>query len=119
MYCNDDVVAKLKFSKNNILRSSKAKHFDSTGEYCSFGTKRNYGMVDDSSVGIYLSKVYKNVQTQKKAKIIADEIENDSAIEVGYAVKKLSGVIPNMHKLLSPVVDVAFDMQSDHGDVYL
>jgi len=119
MNWNDEAVANLKFSKNNILKSSKAKHFDSTGEYYLFGNTGNFGMVDNSSVGIYSSKVYKNVERQRKAKVIADEMESSSAIEVGYGVQKLSGVIPNLHKLLSPVVDVAFDMQVDHGDVNL
>ena len=34
---------------NNIRKSSKAKHFDSLGEYYSFGNKGNFGMVDNSS----------------------------------------------------------------------
>ena len=70
-------------------------------------------------MGIYSSKAYKNVITQKKAKLIADEMESSTAIGVSYCVQKLSGVVANLHKLLSPVVGVAFDMQSDHGDVNL
>ena len=54
---NDEAATKLKFSKNNILKSSKAKHFDSLGEYYSFGNKRNFGMVDNSSVGIIPQKL--------------------------------------------------------------
>ena len=46
-------------------------------------------------------------------------MESSSAIEVSYGAQKLSGVVPNLHKLLSPVVDVAFDIQSDHGNVNL
>ena len=119
MHWNDEAAAKLKFAKNNVLMSSKGKHFDSTGEYYSFGNKGNFGMVNNSSVGIYCSKLYKNIEKQKKATIIADQMEKSSATEVGYGVMKLSAIIPNIHKLLSPVVDVAFDMQADHGDVNL
>ena len=114
---NDEAATKLKYSKNNILKSSKAKHFDSTGEYYSFGNKGNFGMVDNSSVGIYASKSYTKSSSNLKAKSIADEMESSSANEVGYAVKNLSGVVPNLHKLLSPVVDVAFNMQATHGDL--
>ena len=76
-------------------------------------------MVDNSSVGIYVSKSYKNINNQSKAKIITDQMESSSAIEIDYAVQNLSCVIPNLHKLLSPVVDVAFEMQVDHGDFNL
>ena len=116
---NDEAAAKLKFAKNNVLMSSKGKHFDSTGEYYSFGNKGNFGMVNNSSIGIYCSKLYRNIENQKKAKVIAEEMEKLSATEVGYGVMKLSAIIPNIHKLLSPVVDVAFNMQAEHGDVNL
>lgn len=86
MHWNDEAAAKLKFSKNNILKSSKAKHVDPLGKYYSFGNKGNFGMVDNSSVGIYSSKAYKNVITQKKVKLMADEMESSTAIEVGYYV---------------------------------
>ena len=40
---NDETTKKLKYSKNNILKSSKAKHFYSTGKYYSFRNKRHFG----------------------------------------------------------------------------
>ena len=76
-------------------------------------------MVDNSNVGIYAYKLYKNVNNQRKAKRITDEMESASATEVDCAVQNLSGVIPNINKLLSSVVDVAFKMQSKNGDISL
>ena len=57
---------KLKYAKNNILASSKSKHFDSDGQYYSFGNKGNFGMIGNSSVGIYGSKVYRNTDSNNK-----------------------------------------------------
>ena len=67
----------------------------------------------------FIVQNFTRILKEKIATIIADQMEKSSAIEVGYGVKKLRAVIPNIHKLLSPVVDVAFDMQADHGDVNL
>ena len=46
-------------------------------------------------------------------------MESASATEVDCAVQNLSGVIPSPNKLLSIVVDVAFNMQSKHYDINL
>ena len=76
-------------------------------------------MVNNSNVGIYAYKLYKIVNNQTKAKRIEDEMESASATKVDCAVQNLSGVIPNLNKLLSPVVGVAFNMQPKHGGINL
>ena len=86
VHWDDNAADKLKYSKNNILKSSKAKHFDSVGEYYSFGNKGDFAMVNNSSVGTYAYKSYKNVNNQREAKIIADKMESTSATEVDCAV---------------------------------
>ena len=43
-------------------------------------------MVNNSSVGTYAYKSYKNVNNQSEAKIIADKMESTSATEVDCAV---------------------------------
>ena len=58
VHWDDNAADKLKYSKNNILKSSKAKHFDSVGEYYSFGNKGDFAMVNNSSVGTYAYKSY-------------------------------------------------------------
>lgn len=110
VYWNDEAAEKLKYSKNNILKSSKSKHFDSTGEYYYFRNKGNFSIINNSSVGIYATKYYINTNSNinMKAKKIAEEKESFSANEVDKAVNKLNGVVPNLNKLLSPVFDVAF-----------
>lgn len=115
----DEHYNKLKYSKNNILASSKSKHFNSTGQYYSFGNKGNFGMIGTSSVGIYCSKSYKNIKSNEKAKKYAKEMEDIAGNEVKVAVKNIGCIIPNVHKLISPVVDVAYDMQDSHGSVNL
>ena len=42
-FWSDEATKKLKYSKNNILKSSKAKHFYSIGEYYSLENKGNFG----------------------------------------------------------------------------
>ena len=70
-------------------------------------------------MGIYASKSYQNKNSQMKAILIADQMESLSANVVHHAVQDLSNITPNLHKLLSPVVDVAFKIQVDHGDLNL
>ena len=86
---NDDVANKLKYSKNKILKSSKSKHFYSKGEYYSFSNKGNFGMANNSSVGIYASRSYPKPVKNNKDHIIVDEMEYSSSNEVDNDVKNL------------------------------
>ena len=115
----DECESKLRYSKNNILASSKSKHYDSVGQYYSFGNKCNFGMVNNSSVGMYATKPYLNSDSDIKAKNYAELMEENAAIEVVTAVKGLWGIIPNIHMLISPVVDVAYNIQSKHENINL
>ena len=117
IFCwNDDDAKELKYSKNDILKSSNAKHFDSSGEYYSFGNKGNFGIVNNSSVGICASKSYKSINNKAKAKKTADKMESSTANEVDKSVTNLSGIVPNLHKLLSPVLNVDYNIRATHGD---
>ena len=58
-----------------------------------------------------------NSDSNVKAINYAELMEENAAIEVGTAVKDFSGIIPNIHILISPVVDVAYNIQSKHGDI--
>lgn len=96
---------------------SKSKYFDYQEDYYSFGNKDNFGVISNSSVGMYGSKTYQNNDSNSKYMICANEMEMVSANEIGIAVNELGGIIPNIHRLISPDVDVAYDMQATHGNV--
>ena len=110
---------KLKYAKNNILASSKPKYFYSDGQYYYFDNKGNFWMIGNSSVGIYDSKVYQNTESNKKSNIYTKEMEVACSKEVVTAVTDLGGILPNVHRLISPVVDIAYNIHATYGSVNL
>ena len=72
MYCVDNyqkhntglkwdksVFKAMKMSKNNII-TKKNNYNGSTGSYCSYGNKGNFGLVNGRSVGQYVYKGFKD-----------------------------------------------------------
>ena len=56
----------IKRCKPNIMVSPSYKHHGSSGDYYAFGNKTNYGLIDDSSVGIFTIINSKNKNKQIK-----------------------------------------------------
>ena len=67
---------------------------------------------------MYGSNSYKNHISNNKFNIFEDKLETPSASEVDKAIKNL-GIIPNVHRLVSSVVGVAYNIQATHGDTHL
>ena len=110
---------KLQYFNNNILASSKSNHFDYEGQYYSFGNKCIFRMIGKSSVDIYGSKSYQNNDSNSNEIMYTKEMELASADEVNIVVTHLGEVTPNVHRLISTVVDVAYNIQATYGSVNL
>ena len=110
---------KLRSCRNNIVVNGKSNHFNSTGYGYSFGNKGFYGMINNSSVSTYAHKKYKNTEKMEDSIFLSRIIDNMTAIEVNYAVTTMKQVLPNIVNLISPVLDVAYNLQYSIGDINL
>lgn len=71
------------------------------------------------SVGICGSKYYQNTDSNIKAMMYAKETDVASTKGGKIAVKDLGGIIPNVHRLTSPLVDVAYNIQATYVNINL
>ena len=94
--------------------TSDGKHHGSHGKYYSYGNKANFCQNDLSTIGQYASK-----PCAYKSHLKGLCIEELSQMEMQLSVKQLSIHLPILHKLLSPVVSIANEMQSDIGTINL
>ena len=101
-------VEKIKISTN----SASHKYHGSVGDYYCFGNKSFYGKVATSSVSQYALK-NNNSETKEWGK----GTEKQFSLEIRYGIQNLSKHIPNIKQLISPVLDVAYKMQKQYGDV--
>ena len=113
-----DFEKKIKKVKNNTIKKG-ADHNGSVGLYYSFGNKGAYEMVNNSSVGQYKCKIIKDNEVSTELKSWCGDAENLIAEHLNESVTVLKSYIRNIPKLISPVIDVAYKMQSEHADVNL
>jgi len=109
----------LKKTKNNIMKKGKSNHHDSSGYYYSFWNKGSFQRKGNKSVDQYANKTSKSVMRMQKLNEDASEIEHVCASHISESVLGMENVIRNISKLLSPVIDTAFEMQKDYGQVGL
>ena len=112
-----DFAKQIKRVKNSTIK--KGDHNGSTGLYYSFGNKGSYEMVNNSSVGQYTTKVVKNKETNAERQKWCCSAENLIGEHLNESIQTLKSYIRNIPKLISPVIDVAYGMQKEHGDVNL
>ena len=105
-----------KATKDNLI-ATNSSHFGSKGQYYSFGNRGNYGMIDDSSVALYVSKKYKNDMKHKLATMNADVLEEMAGSELESAMKDMKSVIPNLTDFIAPTLKTAFQIQQVIGDI--
>ena len=67
----------------------------------------------------YANKTSKSVMRMQKLNEDASEIEHVCASHISESVLGMENVIRNISKLLSPVIDTAFEMQKYYGQVGL
>ena len=105
-------------SKNNLITGSN-KHFGSVGKYFSFDSKGSYTMIDDVYVGQYAIKKYKDPLKHEKATLTAIAIEEIIAQELGAEIKDMTRIIPNIRKVIAPVINASFYLQQAECSVNL
>lgn len=108
----------MKASTNSVI-TKKNNHNESSGYYYSYGNRGNFGIVDGSSIGQY---TYKCLGNNLKTTLFHIR---DTAVEHIYSHELRSGIdspatrIPNIKKLISPIVDTAYNRQNSKGDIHL
>ena len=118
-FFNYDVLTHLKKCKPNIMNGNlKNKHFGSSGSYFAFSNKGFYGMKDNvSSISQYAIKKSKNIKVQEVIKLTSEKMEQIASSQIKVAIKDLSRLIPNIRKLISPVLQQAVKKQEIEGNV--
>ena len=101
-----------KSCKQNIL-SDSTKHHQSAGYYYSWGNRGNYRTVDLSSVTQYSYIKNKGVIGEMNSLFIEERMNT----ELKNSVLTMKKRMPFLTNVISPVIGVAFEMQSSHGDV--
>ena len=68
-------------------------------------------MVDDISVGQYAINKYEDPLKHEKATLTAVDIEEMIAQELGAEIKDMTRIIPNIRKVIAPVINTSFYLQ--------
>jgi hypothetical protein len=114
---NDDDFKRIKSCKPNIIQSSS--HHQSSGYYASFGNKGSFEKAVSSSVGQYTCKKSSSLTKQLQINNEATYYERVTSLEIKRAVDSFATVIPTIRSVISPVIEVAFDMQENKSDLNL
>ena len=83
--------------------------------YYSFGNKYNFGIVDNSSVGQYITKNFKSAGKTLNSKLAVDHIESMCASELGDGVGGLAKITLNVKILIAPALTIVYDLQITTG----
>ena len=105
-----EILKKIKVSTN----SKTHQHHGSGGFHYSFGNKAFYGKINNSSVSQYALKKNTDVNIG-----LQEKMEKEFSEDIRYGISNLSKHLPNIKHLISPVLDIAFQMQKEYGDVNL
>ena len=76
-------------------------------------------MLGNSSVGQFATKVHKNREQNEVLTKWCNESEKMISDHINESVSQFQNRFKNINRLLSLVIDTAFEMQSEHGDVNL
>ena len=115
---NQDFAKMIKSVKDSTIKKG-ADHNGSTGLYYSFGNKGAYERIDNSTVGQYKTKTFKDDSKTMRLHSWCKSAETLIAMHLNESVISLKTYIRNISALISPVIDVAYKMQSKHGNVNL
>ena len=98
---------------------SSANHFGSEGLNYSYGNKGNYGMIDNSSVGQYVNRQYKDTVKVLKSDLNAIIMEEGVSKELKAGIDESSRNIPSIRKLIAHLFNVVNEEQVNKGDISL
>ena len=114
---NEHDVAKLRHSKPSTVGNKTHPHFGASGEYYSFGISAVYKVENGSSVGEYANKRHKMEDKNRLINMYAKQLEAQLIGSVATAFQHLSTICYNVSNWIAPVVDVAYNLQRDNGDI--
>ena len=105
--------------KKNII-TKKNNHNMSLGEYFSFGNKGSFdNEINNSSVGQYKNKKYKNDSRQHVTDWISKKMHEQISHQLEKAIATMLNILPTLRQHISPIVDTASKIQQEDGDVNL
>ena len=84
-------------------------HNDSKGTYYSFGNTGIFKRVGNSTIRQHVNWLKHNVENQDEVEHVANDIEQNMAIELLGAVKSLSTAIPKIVLFIAPVLNIWYD----------
>ena len=114
---NDKDIKKLRYSKHSTVGNKTHPHFGASGEYYSFGVSAVYKVDDGSSVGKYANKRHKVEEKSIIMNMYATQLEKQLIDSMATALQHLSTICYNVYNWIAPVVDVAYNLQIDNGDI--
>ena len=101
------------------MKKESSNHYDSTGLYYSVGNKGAYKRIGNEPVGQYINKTSKSQQRTIKINKHSKDIEMVCATHIKESIIDMQKVIYNISKVVSPIIDTVFNMQTEHGRVGL
>ena len=119
MKINKDFGSLKSKKKADVMKKGASTHQNSTGKYYSFENKGAYALVGNSSVGQYATKSVKGKINRESIVDFAQRLEKLCACNLHKLIETIGGAVCNITKLISPVLDVAFKIQSSIGSVNL
>ena len=119
IFWNKSIHQQLMQCKPNIITKGGSNHFDSRGYIYSFGNKGSYGMINNSSVDMYATRKFKDKLKMEQTIESANDINNKCATAITEGISCLKKIIPNISNLISPIIQVAYNMQNKIGSVNL
>ena len=110
-----DSFQQLKHVKKNIIKNIDCdNHFGSQGFIASYGNRGAYKMTSKtSSISQYVSK--KTVDPNVLFKSL--HFEYHCKIHLDFAIKSFQKIIPNVKKLICPILNSAHQFQKEVGDI--
>ena len=110
-------ITKLRHSKHSTVGNKSHPHFGASGEYYSFGVSAVYKVDDGSSVGNYSNKRHKVEEKSIIMNMYATQLEKQLIDSMATALQHLSTICYNVYNWIAPVVDVAYNLQRENGDI--
>ena len=95
--------------KPSVLQSYD--HHGSKGACFLFGNKPFYGIVNNNSVGIYTNLKRKNIGKQMIIDKKSNDIEAMCSTSIKNGMVALSGIVPEINIIISPMLYTANDIQ--------
>jgi len=107
LFFNEFVEKIIKKCKPNIIAAPSYKHHGSSGACYAFGNKADYRMIEGVSVGTFTNVSVQNEMIQKAIDNESEVVKQMCDKVISNGVDLLKTIIPDIHHLVSPILDSA------------